>query len=245
MGNSLGPIVRAGTGQRASPSANVVSIRTCVLGNLVLISRVASMPLPSARRTSITTTSGRAHSARSMASLTAPASAATVMSLSSSSSALMPLRTTSWSSTIMMRSGSVMPTCYVGLRLAHSARPRLERQGDANRGSLAGGALQGESAADRGRPLLHVAQPLSGGASAAAVQAPAVVVDLEHGLAVALQEAEPAGAGLGVPGDVGEGLADDLHQRARGVGETRRDSGVDVDCSHDSGTLLELGGQFA
>jgi len=42
----------------ASSSANVVSIRTCVLSRRARISRVASMPLPSARRTSMTTTSG-------------------------------------------------------------------------------------------------------------------------------------------------------------------------------------------
>ena len=43
----------------ASSSANDVSISTLVAGWSARISRVASMPLPSASRTSITTTSGR------------------------------------------------------------------------------------------------------------------------------------------------------------------------------------------
>ena len=94
--------------KRASSSANVVSIRTCVFGSFERISRVASMPLPSASRTSITTTSGRAHSARSMASLTVAASPATDIPPACSSSALTPLRTTSWSSTIMTRRGRLV-----------------------------------------------------------------------------------------------------------------------------------------
>ena len=50
----------------ASSSANDVSIRTRVFGWFARISRVASIPLPSARRTSMTTTSGRVRSASSI-----------------------------------------------------------------------------------------------------------------------------------------------------------------------------------
>ena len=79
---------------------------TCVAGLLARISRVASMPEPSARRTSITTTSGRARSASSMASRTDPASPATTMSSVALRIAAIPLRTTSWSSTsITLRGG--------------------------------------------------------------------------------------------------------------------------------------------
>ena len=88
----------------ASSSANEVSIRTCVFSSLARISRVASMPLPSARRTSMTTTSGRVRSAWAIASTTVPASATTVMSSFALMSALTPSRTTSWSSTRRMRS---------------------------------------------------------------------------------------------------------------------------------------------
>ena len=79
----------------ASSSANEVSIRTRVAGCFARISRVASMPLPSARRTSITTTSGRVRSASSIASRTPPASAVTWMSSSDASIARIPSRTTS------------------------------------------------------------------------------------------------------------------------------------------------------
>ena len=64
----------------ASSSANDVSIRTCVSGCFARISRVASIPLPSVSRTSMTTTSGRVRSASSIASCTMPASAVTTMS---------------------------------------------------------------------------------------------------------------------------------------------------------------------
>src|SRR5262252_155627 len=89
---------------RASSSANEVNMSTLVSGLCARISRVASIPLPSARRTSITITSGRARSAWTMASLTVPASATTRTSPAASSMVLRPLRTTSWSSTSMSRS---------------------------------------------------------------------------------------------------------------------------------------------
>ena len=66
----------------ASSSANDVSISTWVSGRLARISRVASIPLPSDSRTSITTTSGRVRAASSIASRTVPASAVTTMSSS-------------------------------------------------------------------------------------------------------------------------------------------------------------------
>ncbi len=77
----------------ASSSANDVSISTCVLGCFARISRVASIPLPSIRRTSITTTSGRVRSASSIASCTVPASAVTTTSSCDWSIARMPSRT--------------------------------------------------------------------------------------------------------------------------------------------------------
>jgi len=89
---------------KASSSANDVSISTCVCGLAARISRVASMPLPSISLTSITTTSGRVRAASSIASRTVPASAVTTMSSSASSTARIPLRTISWSSTSITRS---------------------------------------------------------------------------------------------------------------------------------------------
>ena len=79
----------------ASSSANEVSIRTLVSGWSARICRVASMPLPSASRTSITTTSGRVRAASSIASCTLPACAVTTMSSCVSSIPLMPSRTIS------------------------------------------------------------------------------------------------------------------------------------------------------
>ena len=90
---------------KASSSAKDVSITTLAFGCLARISRVASMPLPSIRRTSITTTSGRVRSASSIASRTDPASPETTMSSAAWSKALTPLLTTSWSSTSRTRSG--------------------------------------------------------------------------------------------------------------------------------------------
>src|SRR3990170_1894772 len=92
---------------RASSSAKDVSMTTAVFGCFARISRVASMPLPSASRTSMTTTSGRVRSASSMASRTEPASAVTTMSSVACRSAFTPLRTTSWSSTSSTRRGGL------------------------------------------------------------------------------------------------------------------------------------------
>ena len=64
----------------ASSSANDVSISTLVAGRAARISRVASIPLPSVSRTSITITSGRVRAASSIASRTEPASDVTTMS---------------------------------------------------------------------------------------------------------------------------------------------------------------------
>src|SRR5215213_2309640 len=93
---------------RASSSAKEVSISTLVWGRAARMSRVASMPEPSERRTSMTITSGRAWAATATASRTEPASAHTTTSEASTSSSLMPSRTTSWSSTSMTRSGGAL-----------------------------------------------------------------------------------------------------------------------------------------
>src|SRR5438105_217401 len=127
--------------KRASSSANVVSIRTCVFGSFERISRVASIPLPSASRTSITTTSGQALS-------------------------------------------------------ASTAAPGLEPT--------------------------------------------AVVVDLEDGALVALQEADPARGRLRVPRHVRERFPRHLYELRRGVSKLRRDSLVDLHGRHDPALFLEL-----
>src|SRR5579884_689837 len=114
----------------ASSSANEVSISTRVSGRRVRISRVASMPLPSARRTSITTRSGRTRSASATASATVPASATTRMSPAASSMARSPLRTTSWSSTSITRSGSlrsVAPASAMAISLPPPSAHRPRR----------------------------------------------------------------------------------------------------------------------
>ena len=87
----------------ASSSAKEVSINTCVFSSLARISRVASIPLPSARRTSMTTTLGLVLTAWSIASRTEAASPTTVRSSFALISDLTPSRTTSWSSTRRMR----------------------------------------------------------------------------------------------------------------------------------------------
>ena len=79
----------------ASSSANDVNIRTRVAGCFARISLVASIPLPSASRTSITITSGLVRSASSIASRTVPACVATTMSSSVWSMARIPSRTIS------------------------------------------------------------------------------------------------------------------------------------------------------
>jgi hypothetical protein len=89
----------------ASSSAKEVSISTRICGRLARMSRVASTPLPSPRRTSITITSGWARSAAATASAAEVASAQTTTPSAASSSARMPPRTTSWSSTSMTRNG--------------------------------------------------------------------------------------------------------------------------------------------
>src|SRR4029453_11472239 len=93
---------------RASSSAKLVSISTLVWGRAARMSRVASMPEPSERRTSMTMTSGRAWAATATAYLAELASAHTTTSSVSCSRSLMPSRTTWWSSTSMTRSGGAL-----------------------------------------------------------------------------------------------------------------------------------------
>src|SRR6202165_2146755 len=114
----------------ASSSANVVSIRTWVFGSFARISLVASMPLPSGRRTSMMTTSGRAHTARSLAPLQVPGSPTTLTSGVSARSALMPLRTTSWSSTRTIRSGMVPTSRLFSQKAANPEYRRSYVRGD-------------------------------------------------------------------------------------------------------------------
>src|SRR5438876_6042626 len=226
--------------KRASSSANVVSIRTCVFGSLERISRVASMPLPSASRTSITTTSGRAHSARSMASLTVAASPATDIPPASSSSALTPLRTTAWASTLMTRSGRVLTTAMFSSSRGKSQLQRSKRESDAHRCPLGRGRLHGKCAANCFNALTHVAQALAAGTATTRLEPAAVVVDLENGALVALQEADSARGRLGVPRHVRERFPRHLYELRRCVSKLRRDSLVDLHGRHDPALLLEL-----
>ncbi len=96
----------------ASSSAKEVSISTLMCGQRDRISRHASTPFPSGRRTSITTISGVSKPTRRMASSTEPASPTTVMSGSASSIAFTPWRTTSWSSTSSIRNALVTNPRY-------------------------------------------------------------------------------------------------------------------------------------
>src|SRR3990172_3763017 len=116
---------------RASSSANEVSMTTWVFGCLARISRVASIPLPSARRTSMTTTSGRVRSASSTASRTVAASPVTTMSSVACRRALIPPRTTSWSSTSRTCSGGCLEERVIRLILA------VDAVGDASRQAFA------------------------------------------------------------------------------------------------------------
>ena len=141
------------------------------------------MPLPSARRMSMTTTSGRVRSASRTASPTDSASATTRMSSVAASMALMPLRTTSWSSTSITRSG--------GAHGPHHGCSALDRP--AGRACIGGpghpapvspspGALRvscPRPPMPRG-PFAQVPEPLAGaGPAAAGSKPPPVVVDLE------------------------------------------------------------------
>src|SRR5262245_56992340 len=269
----------------ASSSANEVSISTLVAGRRARMSLVASMPLPSDRRTSMTTTSGVERSATATASRTELDSATTTMSSVPASRALMPLRTTSWSSTSITRStderiwgmvahlrslrrarrsGPVGPLPglqrVAGLRRAvgpstdRTFRTRdpsrrysgiatagsLQRDQHPDGGPLAGAALHLQGAAQRDGAAPQVAEAVAG-VGGRGVEAAAVVVDLEDRRAAGRRasggsapvQRHPAGGGLGVPADVGQGLADDLHQLA-GVGAERdRDLLVDLDHGGD------------
>src|SRR5258708_28897234 len=224
----------------ASSSANVVSIRTCVFGSLARISRVASMPLPSASRTSITTTSGRAHSARSIASLTVAASPATDIPPASSSSALTPLRTTSWSSTIMTRSGRVLTSAMFSSSRSNSQLHRLDGQLNSYGRPLAGRRLDGKPPPDPFNALPHIAQALAAGTARAGLEATTVVVNLENCAIVALHEADSAGGRLGVPRHVGERFPRHLYELRRRISKLRRHSLVDLNGRHDPALLLKL-----
>ena len=100
---------------------------TRVPGSSARISRQASIPEPSGRRTSMTTRSGWYLRAPSSASSTVPASATTWNRSRRSSSATRPWRTTSWSSTTSRRRGrdsgcSVISCSYPPVL---PARPRI------------------------------------------------------------------------------------------------------------------------
>src|SRR5215471_3730312 len=92
--------------KRASSSANEVSINTLIRSSWARISRVASMPLASGSRTSMTMTSGLVRIASLIASAAVPASATTLRSPACSIIARRPFLMMSWSSTSMTRTGA-------------------------------------------------------------------------------------------------------------------------------------------
>src|SRR5919109_4701858 len=154
----------------ASSSANEVSMMTLVSGRAARISRVASIPLPSSKRTSMTTTSGRTEAATSTASWTPPASPATTMPPAASNRARSPWRTTSWSSTSMTR---------IGWSLITSSVAASERDPESHGRPPAGSGFDVEASADGLGPSPEVPQAAPASGSGVRVEAGAVVLDDE------------------------------------------------------------------
>src|SRR3972149_3463849 len=84
----------------------MISIKTCTSGQDSLIARVASIPLPSGRLMSISTTSGLSSTVMRTASPIPLASPTTAISALACSRTLRPARRMQWSSTIIMRIGT-------------------------------------------------------------------------------------------------------------------------------------------
>src|ERR1700682_162854 len=155
------------------------------------------MPLPSASRTSITTTSGWSQLACLTASLTLSASPTTRIWDSASSKVRTPWRTTSWSSTSSTRIGSPAGSgagrcASLSGVAAVSFFAILDWYHSAHRRSLSDGAGQFKAAAYGCHTLAQVAQTVvaladrSGG-----VEAVAVVPDLQHCASPLSPQAEP------------------------------------------------------
>src|SRR4029453_11736828 len=218
---------------RASSSAKLVSMSTLVWGRAARMSRVASIPEPSWRRTSMTMTSGRARAATATASRAEPASAQTTTCVVSASSSLMPSRTTWWSSTSITRNGGALMTA--------SCQGSL----DGLKGRVGRGVGQDHRLARADDPAGHQPLVLLGQVQVAVHpgRTPARWVGVLRGLAAAIRwsaprrRRRPGGrtARLGTRGaDAGEhppvqavpaGVAPGQHEQQTDNGERRVDAG--------------------
>src|SRR5512141_822648 len=182
----------------ASSSGYEVSMTTRVAGSSARISRQASIPEPSGRRTSITTMSGWKRRACSMDSAAVPASATTWKPSRRSRRATRPWRTTSWSSTTSRRSGRELRSVTVGcLRPGRGDAPQCRagrrRHSHDDTRARAVGPLDRERAPHAHRSITHVVQPLVtaeavGAALQVRVEAAAVVLDAQQQVSVLLSQ---------------------------------------------------------
>src|SRR6266851_1003037 len=197
------------------------------------------MPLPSARRTSITTTSGLVRTAWSMASRTEPASATTARSSLALISDLTPLRTTSWSSTsrtriLVLGTSAIVPPSGV--------RPNGPVAGQREHDTQAGAsavARDFQRSPQRRCSFPHVAQPIAIEA-APCVEAGPVVFDYEHRIAAGSYQLHLRMLCIRVTDHVGEGLAGQLHDLVRSAGKSRRELRIDINHNFRARARLNL-----
>src|SRR6185436_17072244 len=207
----------------ASSSGYDVNMTTRVFGNSARISRQASIPEPSGRRTSMTMMSGSKRRAASIDSATVPASATTWNPGRRSRRATRPWRTTSWSSTTSSRSwrGGAVPSGPV-TRFPSSSRrvfrlaPHRHRDDDSRPPP---GASKLEATAERSRTIAHVGNPVvTSRDGRRRIEADTVVSDLQTHAAVHLSEADVCGRRVRVPCDVRQRFPDDLQQLSSDMG---------------------------
>src|SRR3990170_6214934 len=164
------------------------------------ISRQASTPLPSGRRTSMMTTSGCSRCVSLTAAATLPASPTTLMPGRRFRRERKPSRTTSWSSTIRTRRTlSVMAASLSAYRDFHH-----------HLGASAQHAGHGQATAEGLHPLVHIPHTsLSRRCRQARVKADTVVPNGKPQDTVAAGQAHLDAGGPGVLLNVGQGLLGD------------------------------------
>src|SRR6266567_4037072 len=168
------------------------------------------------------------------------------MSSARSSSARIPSRTMSWSSTSITRVGrararSVGPSPAITGLLSSVPEP-LDGDRNPDRGALPRHADDLRPPTEPCRPRPEVRKTPAGTAAGRHVEAAAVIVDLQQrrGAPLVTVQRDPAGRRAGVAAHVGERLARQLDDLGRAGSQRRGGVGVDLGDRHHAAAVAEL-----
>ncbi|MCO5594547.1 hypothetical protein L7F22_048579 [Adiantum nelumboides] len=214
-----------------SSRSKVVSTRTRTPGCSATTRRVAAMPSRRGIRTSISTTSTSVRSSSASAASPSPAWATTARSSHESSTIAKPVRTSSWSSTSISRTGSPF-----------SSGRGCEGQAQPDRPAAVGVRTGLDRAAVQGGALPHAGQAVAAARWGGDGAAGALVVDAHGQLVGGPPQVDVGGhAGPGVLDDVGQRLLHDPVDGQAGTGRElpRGADGPQVDRQPAGADLLD------